>query len=82
MGYNGTDLFSPDFPYIVTDPTALNGYLATINTLLTAKGFSPLGLQDITPDPSQLKALVDLCHVYGIAVAFEFGSQLFVALDP
>ena len=31
----------------------------------------PLGLQDITPGPAQLKALVDLCHVYGIAVAFD-----------
>ena len=34
MGYNGADLFSPDFPYVVTDPAALNGYLATINGLL------------------------------------------------
>ena len=71
MGYNGADLFSPDFPYVVTDTTALNSYLATINTLLTAKGFSGLGLSDITPGPAQLKALVDLCHVYGIAVAFD-----------
>ncbi len=71
MGYNGADLFSPDFPYVVTDPAALNGYLTTINGLLTAKGFSPLGLQDITSGPAQLKALVDLCHVYGIAVAFD-----------
>jgi 1,4-alpha-glucan branching enzyme len=44
MGYNGADLFSPDFPYVVTDPTARSGYLATINGLLTAKCFSPLGL--------------------------------------
>ena len=71
MGYNGADYFSPDFPYVVTDPAALNGYLATINGLLAAKGFLPLGLQDITPGPAQLKALVDLCHVYGIAVAFD-----------
>jgi 1,4-alpha-glucan branching enzyme len=71
MGYNGADLFSPDFPYVVTDPAALSGYLTTINGLFTAKGFSPLGLEDITPGPAQLKALVDLCHVYGIAVAFD-----------
>src|ERR1039457_5371390 len=71
MGYNGADLFSPDFPYVVTDPAALNGYLITINGLFTAKGVSPLRLQDITPGPAQLKALVDLCHVYGIAVAFD-----------
>lgn len=71
MGYNGADLFSPDFPYVVTDSAALNGYLATINGLLAAKGFPPLGLQDIAPGPAQLKALVDLCHVYGIAVMFD-----------
>jgi 1,4-alpha-glucan branching enzyme len=71
MGYDGADLFSPDFPYVVTDPAALNGYLTTINGLLAAKGLSPLALQDITPGPAQLKTLVDLCHVYGIAVIFD-----------
>ncbi|PWT74585.1 MAG: 1,4-alpha-glucan branching protein, partial [Chloroflexi bacterium] len=71
MGYNGADLFSPDFPYIITNSAALNGYLTTINALLAAKGFGPMRLQDITSGPSQLKALVDLCHVYGIAVAFD-----------
>ena len=71
LGYNGADLFSPDFSYVVTDPAALVGYLATINGLLTSKGFSPIRLQDIIPGPAQLKALVDLCHVYGIAVAFD-----------
>jgi 1,4-alpha-glucan branching enzyme len=71
MGYDGADYFSPDFPYVVSDPAALNAHLVTINDLLTAKGFPPLSLQDITPGPAQLKALVDLCHVYGIAVAFD-----------
>jgi 1,4-alpha-glucan branching enzyme len=71
LGYDGADYFSPDFPYVVTDPTALAGYLATINGLLAAKGFSPVSLQDIATGPAQLKVLVDLCHVYGIAVAFD-----------
>jgi 1,4-alpha-glucan branching enzyme len=71
MGYNGADYFSPDFPYVVSGQAALAGYLATINRLLAAKGFSPLTLQDITPGPAQLKAMVDLCHLYGIAVAFD-----------
>ena len=30
-----------------------------------------MGIQDITPGPAQLKAMVDLCHLYGIAVAFD-----------
>jgi len=71
LGYNGADLFSPDFPCVVTDPAALAGYLGTINGLLTDKGLPRLALQDITPGPAQLKALVDLCHVHGIAVVFD-----------
>jgi len=71
MGYNGADYFSPDFPYVVSGQAALSGYLATINRLLAAKGFSALALEDITPGPAQLKALVDLCHLYGIAVVFD-----------
>ncbi len=70
LGYNGADYFSPDFPYVVSRP-ALSGYLSTINRLLAAKGFSPLALSDITPGPAQLKAMVDLCHLYGIAVTFD-----------
>jgi 1,4-alpha-glucan branching enzyme len=71
MGYNGADLFSPDFPYVVTNPVALNGYLTTINALLAAKGCAPLALREITPGPAQLKALVDLCHIYGIAIVLD-----------
>ncbi len=71
LGYNGADLFCPDFPYVVTDPAALTGYLGTINSLLSGRNLPPLALQDITPGPAQLKALVDLSHVYGIAVVFD-----------
>jgi 1,4-alpha-glucan branching enzyme len=71
MGYDGADYFSPDFPYVVTDQGALAQYLATINGLLQAKNQSPLALNDIVSGHAQLKALVDLCHVYGIAVAFD-----------
>ena len=71
MGYNGADLFSPDFPYVVTDPAAMDGYLANVNDRLWAKGFSPIRSEDLIPGPAQLKALVDLCHVYGIAVVFD-----------
>jgi 1,4-alpha-glucan branching enzyme len=71
MGYDGADYFSPDFPYVVTDPGVLAQYLATINGLLQEKELSPLALNDIMSGPAQLKALVDLCHVYGIGVAFD-----------
>jgi 1,4-alpha-glucan branching enzyme len=71
MGYNGADYFSPDFPYVAPEQAALSGYLGTINRLLAAKGFPPLAVRDIATGPAQLKAMVDLCHVYGIAVAFD-----------
>ncbi len=71
LGYDGADLFSPDSVYTVYDSAALAGYLKTINGLLAGKGFAPLTVAQITGGPNQLKAMVDLCHVYGIAVAFD-----------
>lgn len=71
LGYNGADYFSPDFPYVVYDPAALAGYAAAINRLLAQKGCAPLAAADIATGPAQLKAMVDLCHLYGIAVVFD-----------
>jgi 1,4-alpha-glucan branching enzyme len=71
LGYQGADLFSPATDYAVYDSVALAGYLATINRLLAAKGFAPMTLADITPAYAQMKAMVDLLHVYGIAVMFD-----------
>jgi len=70
-GYDGADPFSPDSLYTVQDPAALDGYLTTINALLAAKGCGPLGTSQISGGPNQLKALVDLCHLHGIAVALD-----------
>jgi len=71
LGYNGADYFSPDIPYVVTNANALAGYLTTINQLLAAKNCAPLAIGDISGAPGQLKAMVDLCHLYGIAVVFD-----------
>jgi 1,4-alpha-glucan branching enzyme len=71
MGYAGADYFSPDFPYLCTDPEALKGYLETVNGLLAKKSQPALTLQDITSGVSQLKVLVDLSHLYNMAVAFD-----------
>jgi 1,4-alpha-glucan branching enzyme len=70
MGYGGADLFSPDFPY-VAGAAALPGYLAVINGMLAARQLAPVQISDIQSGAGQLKALVDLCHVHGIAVAFD-----------
>ena len=69
MGYGGADLFSPDFPYIAIENLPV--YLADINQLYAAKGRPAIKLADIQSGTSQLKLLVDLCHVYGIAVMFD-----------
>ena len=70
MGYGGADLFAPDFPY-VANRAELPDYLNSINGLLDAKNQASLKLEHISSGPNQLKALVDLCHVYGIAVVFD-----------
>ena len=56
---------------MVTDRGLLAQCLTTINNLLQAKHVPPLGLDDIAPGPAQLKVMVDLCHLYGIAVVFD-----------
>ena len=71
LGYNGTDYFSPEMDYQVEADAALVRYLATANRLLAEHGQSPLALADLRPGPNQLKAVVDLCHLNGIAVIFD-----------
>jgi 1,4-alpha-glucan branching enzyme len=71
LGYQGADLYSPEFDYAVYDATDQARHLATINRLLAAKGFAPVTLADITPAVAQMRAMVDLLHVYGIAVCFD-----------
>lgn len=70
IGYGGADLFSPDFPYVAPKGT-LPGYLDAINAMLVAKGRQPIADDVLTPAPNQVKVLVDLCHIHGIAVVFD-----------
>jgi 1,4-alpha-glucan branching enzyme len=74
LGYNGVDYFSPETDYGVrdTDP-ALNSYLAAINQKLLSinPNFEPYRLQDIQGTANQLKVMIDMCHVYGIAVLLD-----------
>jgi 1,4-alpha-glucan branching enzyme len=67
LGYNGTDLFSPEMDYSVL-PDDLPRYVTKVNQLLTAKGFPPLMKAQLTGQINQFKAFIDLCHLYGIAV--------------
>src|ERR1019366_7736403 len=70
LGYNGTDYFSPEMAYRVKD-SDLAPYLARATALLAAKGLAPYTVADLLGETNQLKALVDLCHAYGLAVVFD-----------
>jgi 1,4-alpha-glucan branching enzyme len=67
LGYNGTDIFSPEMDYSV-DPADLDPYLEKVNRHLEGKGHAPLTAQQLGGQVNQLKALVDICHLHGLAV--------------
>ncbi len=67
LGYNGTDIFSPEMDYCVGS-AELPIYLDRVNALLAAKGFPPLQEGQLRGQINQLKAFVDICHIYGLAV--------------
>lgn len=69
LGYNGTDLFSPEMDYCVGgDEADRKPYLDRVNRLFAAKGMAPLTDAQLAGQSNQFKVLIDLCHVYGIAV--------------
>ena len=70
QGYNGTDLYSPETDYCVADAD-LDPYLDQVNALLTQRRRTPVRRQDLVGHVNQLKAFVDVCHVFGIAVVFD-----------
>jgi 1,4-alpha-glucan branching enzyme len=70
LGYNGTDYFSPEMDFGVADAD-LPPYVAAVNRLLDAQGMRHYAPQDLRGEMNQLKALVDLCHVHGIAVVLD-----------
>jgi 1,4-alpha-glucan branching enzyme len=69
-GYNGTDYFSPEMDFAVED-SDLPPYVAHVNALLDAKGLAPYAVEDLRGEMNQLKALVDLCHIHGLAVLLD-----------
>ena len=72
LGYNGTDYFSPENDYGEADEGRLQQYLNTVNAVLQQAG--QLGYPDIDilrGSDNQLRAMVDVCHVYGIGLIFD-----------
>ena len=68
MGYNGVDYFSPEGAYIVA-ADQLGWRLAHVNLMLERFGKLPLTATELSSN--QLKCLIDLCHLHGIAVIFD-----------
>jgi 1,4-alpha-glucan branching enzyme len=70
-GYNYTDYFSPEMEYTLPPGPDLARLTGVVNRLLTARGKAPLKDEALATQVGQLKAMVDLFHVYGIAVLFD-----------
>ena len=70
-GYNGVDYFSPEGLYQVDADADLTRYLGAVNAALASFGEAPLTLDQLRPGINQLKCLIDLAHLYGIAVIFD-----------
>jgi 1,4-alpha-glucan branching enzyme len=70
-GYNYTDYFSPEMAYTLPLGPDLTRLAKVVNRLLVARGKAPLKDGVLDSQVNQLKAMVDLFHVYGIAVLFD-----------
>jgi len=70
-GYNGTDYDSPESEYTIAPGPGLDRYFTTVNQLLEQRGCAPLPQGMLDTQVNQLKALIDIFHVYGIAVLLD-----------
>jgi 1,4-alpha-glucan branching enzyme len=70
LGYNGVDFFSPEMAYAVP-PGELAGYVTRVNDLLAGRGRGPVGESYLSTHVGQLKAMIDVCHAYGLAVILD-----------
>ena len=70
LGYNGTDYFSPEMNFGVDDAD-LPPYVADLNQLLDSCQQARYRTEDLRGEMNQLKALVDLCHLHGVAVLLD-----------
>ncbi len=72
LGYNGTDYYSPENEYAEADEAKLTDYLNQINAILQQAGQPAYsGINVLRGSDDQLRALVDVCHVYGIGVILD-----------
>jgi 1,4-alpha-glucan branching enzyme len=69
-GYNSGDLFSPETRYALRGDD-LQRHLDKVNGLLADRGHAPLTRAQLDSPSAQLKAFIDVCHVYGLAVLLD-----------
>jgi 1,4-alpha-glucan branching enzyme len=70
LGYIGVDYLSPEGQYVATS-VDFPGKLIAVNAMLAACGKPPLTAAQLEPGINQLKCLIDLCHLNGIAVILD-----------
>lgn len=70
-GYDGVDLFSPEMDYCEPEASEVTHYVAKINRLLRNRGARELQIAEVRSSINQLKVLIDVCHLYGLAVLLD-----------
>ncbi len=70
LGYEGTDIFSPEMDYTVA-PAEVPNYLPLVNGLRNRHGLSSLTTIDLASQCDQLKVVVELFHLNDIAVLLD-----------
>ena len=71
QGYNGTDLFSPEQRYTQQDRGRIDEYRDRVNGFLARADRPGLSSGQLRGAGNQLKALIDICHLNGLAVLFD-----------
>lgn len=70
LGYEGADIFSPEQDYCVGAAEVPN-YLGLVNDLRRRVGLGEVDAAFLAAMSHQLKAVVELCHLRGVAVLFD-----------
>jgi hypothetical protein len=71
LGYEGFDIFSPEMDYGAEPGPELRGYLGLVNGLRGRFDLPALKEDQLTAPGSQLKAVIELFHLHGVAVLLD-----------
>ena len=71
LGYEGFDIFSPEMDYAVAPGPELQGYMGLVNGLRSRFSAPALTEGDLASSAHQLKAVIELFHLHGVAVLLD-----------